>query len=106
MAWFVYIVECADKTLYTGMTCNVGRRLAAHHEGTGAKYTKPRRPITLRYLETAPSKSAALRREAAIKRLNRTDKLALIQQRGQTWEWGEAILSGRKIVAVSPADSP
>jgi len=65
----VYILQCVDNTLYTGVTCDVARRLAAHRRGSGAKYTKSRRPITLRYLEPVATKSAALRREAAIKRL-------------------------------------
>ncbi|MFO0705538.1 MAG: GIY-YIG nuclease family protein [Nitrospira sp.] len=76
--WWVYIVECADRTLYTGMTNNLTSRLTAHAEGRGAKYTKYRRPVTLRYAESANTKGLALRREAAIKRLSRTDKLSLI----------------------------
>lgn len=76
--WWVYIVECADRTLYTGMTNDLPSRLTAHAEGRAAKYTKHRRPVTLRYAETADTKGLALRREAAIKRLSRTDKLSLI----------------------------
>jgi putative endonuclease len=78
MKWIVYIVECQDKSLYTGITNDLERRLDRHNKGTGAKYTKTRRPLQLRYTETYSTKSAALIREAAIKSLHRTDKLALI----------------------------
>lgn len=76
--WLVYIVECADKSLYTGITSDLEKRMSAHATGKGAKYTKPRRPLTLRYTETVDSKGAALRREAAIKALDRAGKLTLI----------------------------
>lgn len=76
--WFVYIVECSDKSLYTGITSNLERRMTAHASGKGAKYTKHRGPLTLRYTESMDSKGAALRREAAIKALDRTAKLNLI----------------------------
>lgn len=74
----VYIVRCADDTLYTGWTTNLERRLQAHNSGQGAKYTRSRRPVELVYSEPQPSRSAARQREAAIKRLNRRQKLALI----------------------------
>ena len=76
--WLVYIVECADRSLYTGITNDLEQRMAAHETGKGAKYTKHRRPLTLRYTEAAESKGAALRREAAIKALDRSAKLTLI----------------------------
>ena len=76
--WLVYIVECADKSLYTGITSDLEKRMSAHAVGKGAKYTKPRRPLILRYTEAAESKGAALRREAAIKSLDRATKLTLI----------------------------
>jgi predicted GIY-YIG superfamily endonuclease len=76
--WVVYIVECADRSLYTGITNDLEQRMAAHETGKGAKYTKHRRPLTLRYTETADSKGDALRREAAIKALDRATKLTLI----------------------------
>ena len=75
---FVYIVQCADGTLYTGWTSSLPRRLAAHNAGHGAKYTRSRRPVRLVWSEELPTRSAALRREAAIKHLTRTQKLALI----------------------------
>ena len=75
---FVYIVECADGTLYTGWTTDVEKRLQTHNAGEGAKYTRSRRPVRLLYSEPCADKSAALKREAEIKRLSRADKLALI----------------------------
>lgn len=76
--WTVYILECGDGTLYTGITDDLPRRLKAHAEGRGAKYTRGRAPLTLRYQESATDKGAALKRECAIKRLTRSEKLALI----------------------------
>lgn len=78
MSWWVYVLECRDGTLYTGCTDDIPRRLAAHNAGRGAKYTRGRGPVILRYQEEVPDRSAALRREAAIKRLNRVEKQALI----------------------------
>ena len=77
MTWYVYILRCGDNTLYTGITDDVDRRLAAHRAGKGAKYTRGRGPLELVYQEEQPDKSAALRRESQIKRLSRKDKLAL-----------------------------
>ncbi len=80
MTYWVYILRCADGTLYTGCTNDLSRRLAAHNAGKGAKYTRSRRPVELVYREEVPDKSAALRRETAIKGLSRGEKLALIQR--------------------------
>lgn len=71
------MLRCADGTLYTGVTTDLPRRLAAHDAGTGARYTRGRGPSTLIYREAGLSKSEALRREAAIKRLTRKAKLSL-----------------------------
>lgn len=79
MGWFVYMLRCRDGSLYTGSTTDLDRRLASHQSGKGAKYTRSRLPVELAYWETAADKSAALRREAAIKRLTRENKLALIK---------------------------
>lgn len=81
MEWTVYILRCGDGTLYTGCTNDLPRRLEAHQKGKGAKYTRSRPPVELVYQEEAPDKSAALRREIAIKRLSRWEKLALIAGR-------------------------
>jgi putative endonuclease len=75
--WFVYILECADKTLYTGATSDVRKRLARHQTGKGARYTRGRLPVKLKYAESCGDKSGALQREYAIKRLTRKEKLRL-----------------------------
>ena len=77
--YYVYILQCRDKTYYTGSTTDLARRLRQHNGGDGAKYTRSRRPVRLVYAETAPDWSAALRREAEIKRLTRAKKSALIE---------------------------
>lgn len=82
MGYFVYILRCGDDTLYTGTTDDVPRRLAAHSAGKGAKYTRGRGPLELVYREECADKSAALKRELAIKALPRTEKLTLIQKGG------------------------
>lgn len=79
MSWFVYMLRCGDGTLYTGVTDDVPRRLAAHRAGKGAKYTRGRGPLELVYSEQVSDKSAALRREYQIKRLTRQEKKKLIE---------------------------
>jgi len=76
--WHVYILRCADHTLYTGIARDIEARLAQHNAGTGARYTRARRPVELAYSEPAGNRSVALRRECAIKRLSATEKRALI----------------------------
>lgn len=73
------MLRCGDGSLYTGCTNDFPRRLEAHSSGRGAKYTRSRLPVTLAYREEAADRSAALRRESAIKRLTRPEKLALIE---------------------------
>ena len=77
--YFVYLLRCGDGTLYTGCTNDLRRRLAVHNAGKGAKYTRSRLPVSLVYRESLPDKSSAQRRESAIKRLSRAQKLSLIQ---------------------------
>lgn len=78
--WCVYILECNDKTLYTGVTNNIENRLHQHNHGqVGAKYTRARRPVKLVYIENQENKSEAMKREHAIKQLSRADKLKLIK---------------------------
>jgi putative endonuclease len=84
MKWIVYILECSDRSLYTGITNDLDRRLEEHRAGRGAKYTKHRSPLTVRYTERRRSKSAALSREAAIKSLARSEKLILIATQSTT----------------------
>lgn len=76
--WFVYILECSDGTLYTGITDNVERRLALHNSGKGARYTKGRCPVVLRYSEKLSGKGEALRREWIIKKMPRISKEKLL----------------------------
>lgn len=78
MGWFVYMLRCGDGSLYTGYTDDVQRRLAVHQSGKGAKYTRSHPPVELAYWEELPDRSSALRREAAIKKLTRKQKLTLI----------------------------
>lgn len=75
--WYVYILRCGDGTLYTGITDDVEKRLAAHRSGRGAKYTRGRGPLTLLYTEAQKDRAAASRREYAIKALPRREKLRL-----------------------------
>jgi len=79
--WFVYILRCGDGTLYTGIATDPERRLSEHLAGSGAKYTRGRGPLALVYRERCPDRSAALRREAALKRMTRAEKLALIENK-------------------------
>jgi predicted GIY-YIG superfamily endonuclease len=75
--WHVYIVRCADDSLYTGVAKDLDARIAAHNEGRGAKYTRGRRPVELVYHETVPDRAAALRRELRIKRMTPAAKRRL-----------------------------
>lgn len=79
--WCVYILQCRDGTLYTGITDDLERRLKAHNSGKGAKYTRGRGPLSLRYRENCEDHSAALKRELQIKALSRSEKLELIEKK-------------------------
>ena len=76
--WYVYILECADRTLYTGITNNLQQRLKNHNDGTAARYTRGRGPVRIVYHEIQEDRSEASRREMQIKKLTRAEKLALI----------------------------
>jgi predicted GIY-YIG superfamily endonuclease len=76
--WFVYVVRCADGSLYTGISTDVSARVAAHNAGRGARYTRSRRPVELIHTERKKSQSTALKREAAIKAWPRERKLTLV----------------------------
>ena len=78
--WFVYIVECADGSFYTGITNDLERRIDEHNAGRGARYTRGRRPVELRYRELQPDRSHASVRECRIKALSRREKQKLIDQ--------------------------
>lgn len=77
--WLCYILRCADGTLYTGVTNDLDKRLVTHNAGTAAKYTRARRPVELAFVEICADKSAALKREMAIKTLSRAQKLELVE---------------------------
>lgn len=77
MDWRVYILQCRDGTLYTGITNDLTKRIAAHEQGQGAKYTRGRAPFNLIYQEAFKNRSDATKREFAIKKLSRQNKLAL-----------------------------
>ncbi len=76
--WLVYLLRCSDGSLYTGITNDLPKRLKAHAAGKASRYTRSRLPVKLAYSESQKSKSAALKRELAIKRLTRPAKLRLI----------------------------
>ena len=82
--WYIYILQCADNTLYTGVATDVSARLATHNAGKGAKYTRGRLPAVLRYQESAANRSAALQREHAIKKMRAADKRLLIAHQAQS----------------------
>lgn len=76
--WFVYLLRCSDGSLYTGITTDVVRRLAAHNRGAGARYTRTRRPVRVVFLDARLNHSDALRSEFAIKRMSRRQKHDLV----------------------------
>ena len=80
--WFVYMVRCADESLYTGVATDVSRRVAEHNgeNGLGARYTRSRRPVSLVYQEPCDNRSQACQREYAIKQLSRRAKLAMLAE--------------------------
>ena len=80
---YTYILKCSDGSLYTGWTNHLEERIQAHNEGRGAKYTRSRRPVELIYYERMETKEESMRREYAIKQLNRQQKLELIAQQGE-----------------------
>jgi putative endonuclease len=80
MAFYCYILECADGTYYTGWTTDPVRREREHNRGRGARYTRVRRPVKLIYLEQQPDRPSAMRRELAIKAYSRRRKARLVQK--------------------------
>lgn len=83
--YYVYMLLCSDKTFYTGTSNDVKKRVKTHNAGKGAKYTKVRRPVKLMYTEELVDKSAALKREIAIKKLTRSQKEQLLKSHGINW---------------------
>ena len=78
--WYVYILECSDGTLYTGITTDLDKRLKTHNNGKGAKYTKTRLPVVLKVSFEAENRSSASKEEYRIKQLSRKEKLELINE--------------------------
>ena len=78
MNWSVYIILCSDESLYTGITIDIDRRINQHTTGLGAKYFRNRSPKELAYLETGHNRSSATKREMAIKKLSKAEKIAII----------------------------
>ena len=74
---YAYLVRCSDNSFYAGWTNNIEKRIKAHNDGTGAKYTKSRRPVTLAYLEKFDTRSEAMKREAALKKMTHDQKEVL-----------------------------
>jgi len=91
MAYFCYIVECADGTYYTGLSTDPERRVNQHNRGRGARYTRARRPVRLVYIEAQPDHASALRRERAIKTLKRDSKARLIREAGTEYLTNQVI---------------
>tara|TARA_R110000851_G_scaffold251971_5_gene404502 strand:+ start:3444 stop:3875 length:432 start_codon:yes stop_codon:yes gene_type:complete len=78
--WYIYMVECADGTIYTGISNNVSKRILAHNSGKGAKYTKTRLPVTLKWSQSCENRSEASKEEYKIKKLSRKEKLQKIEE--------------------------
>ncbi|MBP1927000.1 putative endonuclease [Sedimentibacter acidaminivorans] len=78
--YYIYIAECGDGTLYTGFTVDLEKRIKVHNKGKGAKYTRGRTPLVLKYYEEFDSKNDALRRESEIKKLKKIKKIELIEK--------------------------
>ena len=101
--WFVYIVRCGDGSLYTGITKDVKRRCQQHNAGMPSRYTRSRRPVKLVYHEPRPDQSSALKREAAIKAMNRRGKMTMIQQRKKQAKGGREIVHLEDIPNIGPS---
>ena len=79
LQWVVYILKCADNSLYTGITNDLARRVEEHEQGIGAKYTKGRGPFQIAYTENCQDRAQASKREYALKRMTRAEKISIIQ---------------------------
>ena len=101
--WFVYLVRCADGSLYTGIARDVARRCRQHDAGTASRYTRSRLPVELVYHEAHPGQSSALKREAAIKAMARREKLAMAQKRKKPAKGGRRIARLEDIPNVGSA---
>jgi predicted GIY-YIG superfamily endonuclease len=102
-SWFVYILRCADGSLYTGITKDLKRRCQQHNAGTASRYTRSRRPVKLICQEVHPDQSSALKREAAIKTMTRREKLTMIHQRKKPARGVREIAHLEDIPNIGPA---
>jgi putative endonuclease len=98
MSWYVYMLRCGDGSLYTGMTNDLEKRVRAHREGRGARYTRSRPPVTLVFHQRQQTRSAALKAEHQMKQLPRSEKLALVRRHRASARRnnGSATVSGRR----------
>lgn len=101
--WFVYIVRCADGSLYTGITKDVKRRCKQHNAGTASRYTRSRRPVKLIYSEVHSDQSSALKREATIKAMSREGKLTMIRKREKRSKAARQVARLQDIPNIGPA---
>lgn len=101
--WFVYMVRCADGSLYTGIAKDVARRCRQHNDGTASRYTRSRWPVELVHHEAHPSQSSALKREAAIKAMDRRGKLTMVQQKKKPSKGVREVARLEDIPNVGPA---
>jgi uncharacterized protein YdhG (YjbR/CyaY superfamily)/predicted GIY-YIG superfamily endonuclease len=102
--YYTYILGCSDGSLYTGWTDDLDKRINAHNAGSGSKYTRSRLPVVLRYNEAFDTKSEAMRRECAIKKLSRSEKLAMIDNNSLHTENKDKSTKDQKDVAHSIDD--
>lgn len=82
--WYLYVLQCGDNTLYTGITNDLGRRIKQHNNGTASRYTRSRLPVTLTYQERCSGRSSALKKEYAMKQLSRKEKEKYIKRKLKT----------------------
>ncbi len=101
--WFLYMVRCADGSLYTGIAKDVARRCRQHNAGTASRYTRTRLPVELVYHEAQPDQSSALKREAAIKAMDRREKLAMAQKKKKPAKGVREVARLEDIPNVGPA---
>ncbi len=104
--WYVYLLRCGDGSLYAGATNDLARRLEAHGRGSGGRYTRSRLPVALVFSERARDHGAALRREAALKRLSRAEKLALVARRREASPARSGVRRRLARDQAVPADTP
>lgn len=101
--WFVYMLQCADGSLYTGIAKDMARRFKQHNDGTASRYTRSRLPVSPVYHEVQPDQSSALKREAAIKAMNRREKLTMAQKKKKPEKKVREVARLEDIPNVGPA---